>query len=75
MQACENSSSASDNQTKTIDPGPTAAVDACDAVATRRDERVPMDRETLVNRTVFHQTNNDTTGQEKTYPEPPLAFP
>jgi hypothetical protein len=34
-------SSASDDQAETIDPGPTAAVDACDAVAARRDERMP----------------------------------
>jgi hypothetical protein len=37
----QENSSASDDQAETIDPGPTAAVDACDAVATGRDERMP----------------------------------
>jgi hypothetical protein len=41
VKACKKSSSASDDQAETIDPGPTAAVDACDAVATGWDERMP----------------------------------
>jgi hypothetical protein len=40
-KACKKNSSASDDQAETIDPGPTAAVDACDAVAARRDKRMP----------------------------------
>lgn len=34
--------SACDDQAEAIDPGPTAAVDACDAVAAWWDERVPV---------------------------------
>jgi len=62
-------SSACDDKAKSVDPGPTAAVDACDAVAAGWDEGVS------VIETVSEPCFIGRDDAAATYPDPPVAFP
>ena len=61
--------SACDDEAKSVDPGPTAAVDAGDAVAAGWDERVS------VIESVSGQYLVVNGEDAATYPDPPVAFP
>jgi hypothetical protein len=62
--------SACDDQADSINPGTTAAVDTCDTVAAGWDERVPEIKSISEQCLTYQQEYID-----KTYPDPPVAFP